>query len=68
MIYSVRTTEWVRDPKHFDGGYVQTDCRYRVRDASTVSDADVKAGIRPAITFEADTLDMVEAWLKEQQL
>ncbi len=38
------------------------DRRYRVRDAHTVSDADVKAGKRPAIVHEAWTLDEALAW------
>lgn len=62
-IYSVRVTGWERDPMAPNGGYAITDCTYRVRDAHSVSDAQVKAGERPKIVFEAATLDQVEAFL-----
>lgn len=53
-IYSVRTLD--RDGT--------CDARYRVRDASTVSDADVRSGKRPAVVIEVDTLDQIEEWLR----
>ena len=56
-IYSVRTVQWIRDRDHWNGGYGEYDVRYRVRDAFTVSDADVKAGVRPKIFGEYATLD-----------
>lgn len=36
----------------WDGKHLYT--RYRLRDASTVSDADVKAGRRPLVVWEGD--------------
>lgn len=62
-IYSVRVTGWEKDPMAPNGGYLITDATYRVRDAETVSDAQVKSGDRPKIVFEAPTLDQVEAFI-----
>lgn len=36
--------------------------RYRVRDAQTVSDAEVKAGIRPKIVWEGESFDEAKAY------
>lgn len=62
-IYSVRQSRWVKDPKHWDGGYVETDATYRVRDSDTVTDAEVKAGTRPKVIGEFPTLDECEKFL-----
>lgn len=40
--------------------------RYRVRDAVTVSDADVRKGKRPAIVHECPTLDQAVAWCDQK--
>ncbi len=40
---------------------------YHVRDAHTVSDADVKAGVRPAVTFKNDNLDLCVKFCLDQQ-
>lgn len=65
-VYSVRASQWQRDPAHIDGGYVVYDMRYRVRDAATVSDADVRAGKRPAIAFETGDLDAALGFIQAQ--
>lgn len=62
-VYSVRTTRWAKDVSCVAGGYVEYDCRYRVRDAKTVSDAQVRAGERPAVVAEFATLNEVDDWL-----
>ncbi len=36
--------------------------RYEVRDAHSVSDADIKAGVRPHIVFRASTFDEIVAF------
>ena len=62
-IYTVRQSRYVKDAKAIDGGYVEYDVTYRVRDAGSVSDAQVRAGERPAIAFEGATLDTAEAFI-----
>jgi hypothetical protein len=62
-IYAVRTTQWLKDASHYNGGYVQGDCTYRIRDAHTVSDAELRAGKRPDIAANFATLDECEAWI-----
>ncbi|AKF13634.1 hypothetical protein PHIN3_371 [Sinorhizobium phage phiN3] len=58
QVCSIRKSRYVKDSRAADGyGYVELDCTYVVRDAETVSDADVKAGIRPKIVFDCKTLD-----------
>lgn len=64
-VISVRVTRWVKQPYYINGGYVQLDCRYEVRDADKISDAQVKAGERPPVVFRADDLDAVVAFLKD---
>lgn len=39
------------------------DFRYRVRDAVQISDAETKAGKRPPVVAEFDTLDEAEAYI-----
>ena len=59
MIYAVRS--YTRNPDWWPGSITEprlhADMRYRVRDADTVSDADVRAGKRPAIVGEFATFD-----------
>lgn len=57
QVCSIRKSRWVKDDFAINGGYVELDCTYVVRDADTVSDADVKAGIRPHIVLVCTTLD-----------
>lgn len=66
-IYAVRTTEWIKDAGHWAGGYVSADCRYRIRDAATVTDAQVAANVRPSIVAEFATLDDAETWINSQK-
>lgn len=56
-LYSVRTSKYVLDPFARHGGYVQTDCRYRVRDAETVGDREIAHGVRPSIVWEGESLN-----------
>ena len=42
------------------------DRQYVIRDAETVSDADLKAGKRPAIVARFDGLDEVEQFLEDK--
>ena len=56
-IYSVRTSEWIKEPGNIHGGYTQSDCFYRVRDAATVTLDEVRHGIRPNVIGEYKTLD-----------
>lgn len=44
--------------------YGEYDCRYRVYDASTVTDAEVKAGIKPRSIAEFATLDETLAFIE----
>lgn len=40
-----------------DNGKWWSDVGYRIRDAATVSDADLKNGKRPRVVFEAEGMD-----------
>ena len=70
-IYAVRTHVFQADPDHVDamgfrtGGYRAPDVVYRVRDAATVSDADVSEGKRPAVVGAYPTLEKALAALPE---
>ncbi|AGR48102.2 hypothetical protein SmphiM12_470 [Sinorhizobium phage phiM12] len=57
QVCAIRKSRWVKIDFSINGGYVELDCTYVIRDAETVSDADVKAGIRPKIVFDCKTLD-----------
>lgn len=50
-IYEVRTLAVDPDGKRY------SDVQYRVRDAETVSDNQVRHGVRPKIVYTGDTLD-----------
>jgi hypothetical protein len=65
-IYSVRRMEWVSDPTLPAGGIWAHDVSYRVRDAATISDAEVKAGVRPKIVGEFKTLEEAEAFMLQR--
>jgi len=62
-VYSVRTSRWAKDVGCINGGFVEYDCRYRIRDSETISDAQVKAGVRPDVVAEFASLDDVDDWL-----
>ncbi|QWY83639.1 hypothetical protein [Rhizobium phage RHph_X2_26] len=64
-LYTVRVAHWERDPSHIEGGYMVHDARYRVRDADTINDAQVRAGVRPLVTGEFDTLDAALKFIAE---
>lgn len=66
QITSIRKSRWVKDEMMINNGYIELDCRYVVRDAETVSDYQVRAGRRPKIVFECDTLDEAIAFCHEQ--
>lgn len=57
-LYSVRTVSR-------EGDHTVHDMRYRVRDAGTVSDAQVREGKRPDIVCEVDRLDDALAYCRE---
>jgi hypothetical protein len=63
-VYSIRTVE--RDTAFTFEVVHQYDRRYVVRDAETVSDADVKDGKRPAIIAQFATETELCAWLDQQ--
>jgi hypothetical protein len=63
-VYSIRTVE--RDLSFTFEHVNQYDRRYVVRDAETVSDADVKDGKRPAIIAQFATEIELCAWLDQQ--
>ena len=50
-----------------EDGKLDYDFKYQVRDAHTVSDAAVAAGMRPSIVFKAYLLEAVEEWLLTQR-
>lgn len=64
-LYSVRTSQRVKDADHWQGGYISYDLRYRVRDAALITDAETREGKRPPIACEFATLDECEAWIKD---
>lgn len=64
-VYSVRTVE--RDPSFTFEHVMQYDRRYVVRDAATVSDEQVREGVRPAITAQFATEIELCAWLEQQR-
>lgn len=66
-LYSVRTSQYIKDPDHIDGGYISYDLRYRVRDAALISDAETREGKRPPIACEFATLDECEQWIRQQR-
>lgn len=66
-VYSVRTSRWAKDVGCINGGYVEYDCRYRIRDAETVTDAQVKEGVRPSAVAEFATLAEADEWMLAHQ-
>ncbi len=60
-IVSVRTVNRKHSSEVLGGRYLEYDCRYRVYDAATVTDAEVRAGITPRSIGEFDTLEAVAA-------
>lgn len=56
-IVSVRTIGYEWDTLDSSRSYTIHDCKYRVYDAATISDAEVKAGIAPHSIGDYATLD-----------
>lgn len=57
----------VRSQEIDENGVRYPGTRYRVRDAHTVSDADVKAGKRPGVVFDCQGFDEALAWCEQHQ-
>lgn len=56
-IASIRCYVWQADASNPRGGTYVADAFYRVYDAETISDAQVREGVKPASVGNFDTLD-----------
>lgn len=64
-IVSVRTVNREDNPSYADGRTMLTyDVKYRVYDAATVTDAEIKQGIAPRSIAEFATLDEALAFIE----
>jgi len=64
-IISVRKTRWVKDSFLSKGGYVELDADYVIRDAYTVSDDEVRHGVRAKVVYRTDDLDKAVKFIED---
>lgn len=63
-IVSVRTVGWERDDTSLSGGYTVHDVKYRVYDAASVTDAEVREGIKPRSVGDFPTLEAALSFIE----